>query len=180
MEALWMNIEWRPVVGMPEYSVSNTGQVRSECRVIMMKNGVRKTITEKILKQHKAGAGYLAVRMHSDGREYVHRLVAKAFWGTPGEGYEVNHIDENKENNCAENLQWVTRKENLDYGTRNQRSKEANQKRVRSVVATKDGKEVFEFVSLREAERAGFKRTCITKCCKGESVQHHGYAWKYK
>lgn len=174
-----MPIEWRPIAGRPEYSVSNMGQVRSEHRVILMKNGVRKTVTEKILKPHKAGAGYLAVHIGASDREYVHRLVAEAFLGNPGIGYEVNHIDENKENNRAENLQWVTRRENLDYGTRNQRSKAANQNRARSVVATKDGKEVLRFVSLREAERAGFKRDCIAKCCKGEHKQHHGYMWKY-
>ena len=174
-----MCIEWRPVVGRPGYSVSNTGQVRSEHRVITMKNGVQKTVTEKILKQHKAGAGYLAVHMGANDREYVHRLVAEAFIGNPGPDYEVNHIDENKKNNCTENLQWVTRRENLDYGTRNQRSKVANQKRVRSVIAKQDGKEVFRFASLREADRAGFKRSCIARCCKGEHVQHHGYTWEY-
>ena len=174
-----MNIEWRPVVGHPEYSVSNTGQIRSEHRIIVMKNGVRKTVKEKILKQHKVGAGYFSVHMGANDREYVHRLVAEAFLGSPGEDYEVNHIDENKGNNCAENLQWVTRRENLDYGTRNQRSKAANQERVHSVIAKRDEKEVFRFASLREADRAGFKRSCVARCCERKQVQYHGYTWEY-
>lgn len=55
---------------------------------------------------------YLGVQM--DGKkEYVHRLVAEAFCGTPEPGHEVCHNDGNRFNNAASNLRWASRKENM-------------------------------------------------------------------
>ena len=88
-----MGIEWRPVVGVAGYSVSNTGLVRSETRTITMKNGVRRTIFQRILKVRLSGAGYPQVSLGTAKDQYVHRLVAEAFLGCPGGGMEVNHID---------------------------------------------------------------------------------------
>lgn len=73
--------------------------------------------------------GYLQVnlRPNLDDRKivkkYVHRLVAEAFVPKPitGEKLEVNHKNEDKSDNRAENLEWVTHKENCNYGTRNSR-----------------------------------------------------------
>lgn len=55
--------------------------------------------------------GYEAVRI--DGKyEYVHRIVAEAFYGAPFEGAQVDHINAIRNDNRAENLEWVTAKEN--------------------------------------------------------------------
>ena len=50
---------------------------------------------------------------------YIHRLVGAAFCSNPKGLNEINHLDENKENNIATNLQWCTHLENTMYGTRN-------------------------------------------------------------
>ena len=42
----------------------------------------------------------------------IHRLVAEAFISNPEDKREVNHKDGNRLNNCADNLEWVTRSEN--------------------------------------------------------------------
>lgn len=55
---------------------------------------------------------------------WVHRLVAQTFIPNPDNKPEVNHKDENPANNRVDNLEWVTREENLNYGTRIQRIKE--------------------------------------------------------
>lgn len=175
-----MKVEWRTIPAAPGYSVSNTGLVRSEQRVLIMKNGIQKTVRTKILRQHKAGSGYLAVHIGNKRRDYVHRLVALAFIGNPPPGCEVNHIDENKENNNADNLEWVTRADNLRHGTRNKRCKDIGMKQSKPVVATKDGRVIAEFASIREAGRAGYKRQCISKCCRNPAATHAGLHWHYK
>lgn len=74
------------------------------------------------LKESDNGKGYLQVRLKQSScrkykHAYVHRLVAQAFVENPLGNPEVNHIDEDKTNNQADNLEWVTRLENVRYGT---------------------------------------------------------------
>lgn len=106
------NSIWKPVDGYEGlYEVSNKGQVRSVERV--NHNGHK--YKGQILRC-RAINDYLAVTLSKNGIEKqftVHRLVATAFCGTPNE--EVNHKDGNKRNNCADNLEWVTRLENIRH-----------------------------------------------------------------
>ena len=57
----------------------------------------------------------------------VHRLVLMTY--NPVEGMEkldVNHIDEDKSNNHIDNLQWITHRDNCNYGARNEKIRLAN------------------------------------------------------
>ena len=76
--------------------------------------------TMKKLKDRDNGRGYRAVRLYnSEGKmisKYVHRLVAETFIDNPNNLPEVNHIDEDKSNNCVDNLEWCDRKYNNTYG----------------------------------------------------------------
>jgi hypothetical protein len=78
-------------------------------------------IKGRILKGTTNWAGYKMVNIrHIDGKFYprmVHRLVAKAFVSGYDEGLQVNHIDENKQNNRYDNLEWVTSKQNNNHGS---------------------------------------------------------------
>ena len=92
------------------YWITNKGRVISADRYDRFN---RKVGGE--LKQHKCGSGYYFVCLFKDGKGqqfYVHRLVASAFINNPENKPEVDHIDNNKENNYATNLRWVTHKEN--------------------------------------------------------------------
>ena len=111
---------WKPIKDYEGiYEVSNYGRVKSLERVIYnsgTKNGLY-TIHEKIIKQriNKKRHGYCELSLHKNGKEKrfkVHRLVAEAFIPNPNNLPEVNHIDGNKENNHASNLEWCTSKEN--------------------------------------------------------------------
>lgn len=94
------------------YAVTEDGQVWSYRRQRFM----------KLSKEHD---GYLVVNLSRDGKCIqfkVHRLIAQAFIPNPENKPEINHRDEDKSNNCVDNLEWATRKENINYGTRNERA----------------------------------------------------------
>lgn len=68
--------------------------------------------------------GYLKIKLSNGAIRkdyYIHRLVAEAYVPNPQDKPQVNHKDENKLNNNASNLEWVTAKENTNYGTHNER-----------------------------------------------------------
>ena len=100
---------WKPVSGYEGlYEVSNYGRVRSVYRY------------KKVLKEMVSNSGYARVDLFRDGKrkQYsVHRLVALAFIEKNDDKNVVNHKDENKLNNNANNLEWVDHKENCRYGT---------------------------------------------------------------
>lgn len=77
--------------------------------------------TNKFLNPYDNGLGYKAIKLILDGKRkqfYVHRLVASTFIGNT-EGFVVNHIDGNKSNNCVENLEICTQKENQKHAFKN-------------------------------------------------------------
>lgn len=72
------------------------------------------------LNYRKTSTGYCRVYMRRDStniREdaHVHRLVAQIFIPNPNNYPEVNHKDSDPSNNKVENLEWVTREQNLEY-----------------------------------------------------------------
>lgn len=88
---------------------------------------VRNVKTGKLLKPIKHRSGYSQVSLYKDGKKQefkIHRLVATAFIPNPQNKPFVNHLDENPSNNSADNLDWCTNKENLNYGTCPQRISE--------------------------------------------------------
>lgn len=110
--------EWRSVVGWEAiYEVSDAGEVRGCVRTLSKRDGTTQRIRARSLCQTKQSAGYLLVRLSdtTSGRRVqarTHRLVADAFIPNPTGRPEVNHIDGAKTNNAANNLEWVTSREN--------------------------------------------------------------------
>ena len=99
--------EWRPVEGFEGiYEVSNLGRVRN------IKKGGR------LMTPQKVAHGYIQIRLHKNGEKtqwLLHRLVAKAFIPNPENKEQVNHKDLDKSHNTVDNLEWVTRDENLQH-----------------------------------------------------------------
>lgn len=110
---------WKDVVGYEGlYKVSNLGRIKRTLKITrwVLKNKLYKRIDkEKVLYQEKNTTGYKVIRLHKNGevlKRGVHRLVAEAFIPNPYNKKTVNHKDGNKQNNCVENLEWATYREN--------------------------------------------------------------------
>lgn len=146
--------EWRDIDGFEGcYQVSNIGRVKSLKRVVMRKDGKPLTVHERILKAYKNEDGYLLVRLSGNGKERaasVHRFVAETFIPNPGNKPQVNHINEDKTNNCVNNLEWVTNIENVNHGTWNERRIASVQKQV-TVISP--GGEVSHIESISDAAK---------------------------
>lgn len=105
----WKSLDF---LGFPNYEVSNLGNVKSL--------NYNHTEKEGILKPAKNRDGYSVISLHKNNKQkhfLVHRLVALAFIPNIQNLPQINHKDENKKNNRVENLEWVTPKENCNYGT---------------------------------------------------------------
>ncbi|MDT0703930.1 NUMOD4 domain-containing protein [Mammaliicoccus sciuri] len=169
---------WKDIPGYENfYQVSTFGRVRSFKRK-----------KPKILKPALNRCGYLYVALSdsiSRKKITIHRLVALTFIDNPLNKQQVNHIDEIKTNNNISNLEWVTPKENMNYGTRTERmikSRETSPKWLKEqtipVVAIniKTGERSY-YKSMMEAERNGFHSGHISDCVRGIKRSHKGYKW---
>lgn len=157
---------WKEIAGFEGiYEVSDQGRVKSL--------GNDKSRKEKILKPGKKRDGYLHVGLCKYGhRKYllVHRLVADAFIQNPNNLDTVNHKDEDKTNNAASNLEWMTRADNKRYS--------AN--KAVQMIDKQTGELLATFPSTNEADRVtGINQGSISQCCNGKQKSAGGYIWKY-
>lgn len=118
---------WLDVQGFEGiYQVSNLGRVKALPKVVLYNDGRKRHYLEKVLNVYVNTRGYMYVDLYKDKvkKHYlVHRLVADAFLDNKQNLPQVNHIDEDKFNNRASNLEYCTAEYNCNYGTRNARWK---------------------------------------------------------
>ena len=169
------NEEWRNIPNFPNYQVSNLGRVKS------LK--YNKTNKENLLKQQFNKFGYLRVCLNHKFNRFVHRLVAESFISNPNNYSFVNHKDENKLNNCVDNLEWCTTQYNNSYGNRLEKCSKSmtnNPKKSKQVFQYDKKLNLIEvYPSTHECERKGYKHTCVSKCCLGHIQQYKGFIWSY-
>ena len=123
--------------------------------------------------------GYLMVNLCKDGKMKhftIHRLVAEAYLPNPENLPQINHRDENKENNCLQNLEWGDSKYNANYGTRNK--KVSNSNKIPILQYTLDGEFIREWSSAIDVRNEVNGNIC--NCLKGKLKSAYGYKWKYK
>ena len=170
---------WKDIEGYEGlYQVSNKGRVKSLAR----KNNRRVIVKDFMLKIHVHHTGYAYIRVSKNYVKQtlsIHRLVCKAFIPNPENKPCINHKDENPLNNTVENLEWVTQKENANYGTRNARVALKNGKRI--IQCDLNGNEIKRWNSLAEASRFyGVTYPSISEVCRGIKPTACGYKWKYE
>ena len=181
--------EWKPIKDFDGYYISNFGRIYSDHK-------------KGFLSSHKDNCGYLHTTIYKSKKRYtklVHRFVAEAFVENPNGYKEVNHKDEDKSNNRADNLEWCTRKYNILYGKAgkeryikmgiSQRYSRNDLKPVECLDA-KTGEVLHRFRSIAEATRTIIEKTngslrCarsnIGSCCNGRKsrLTVYGYKWRF-
>lgn len=162
---------WKDIKGYEgRYQVSNMGRVRS-----LIRNGL-------IRKPKSFGnAGYLfmvLIKNKKQTRLSVHRLVAEHFVKGYKEGYVVNHKDEDRHNNRADNLEWCTRSYNSLYGKNFRARYESKMKKV--IQRDMEGNTIKIYNSVIEAAKTfGTTSTSIVDWCKKKCNPRNNYVWDY-
>lgn len=156
---------WKNVDGYPGYQVSSMGRVRS-CRDY---HGKLRPHDYHMLKPRVNSNGYEIVVLydaqHKPWQASVHRLVAMYFLPIDDLSLVVDHLDGDKQNNAATNLEWVTSRENSHRAYRAGLYENSYAITRRPVVFTdlRNGEETY-FTSIHDAARkTGYSTSAISK-----------------
>jgi hypothetical protein len=160
------------------YSISNLGNIKNNTN-------------NKLLKIQKS-SGYSTISLNQNNQRnsfFIHRLVAQAFIPNPENKLTVNHINHNKHDNKATNLEWNTQKEQNEHNYKTE-TKKRTTSRARSVACFDKitNEKCMEFRTMAEASEWLYTKgtsKCIDSCLAG--IRHsinlnhicHGYIWKY-
>lgn len=160
---------WKDVIGFEGiYQVSNLGHIKS-----MPRQGTK----GGLLQGHSDIRGYINVTLRKNGLQYtqkLHRLVAEAFIPNPDLLPEVNHINEIKDDNRVENLEWCTSAYNHEYGTRTQRASTHCGKPIRCIETGIEYTGAKWAANILHLDPSG-----ITKALKNPHRTCGGYHWEY-
>lgn len=174
---------WKNIKGYEGlYQVSDLGRVRSLDHYAS--NGVKDILYKgRILSQNLGTNGYLSVQLCKDNktvRKTVHRLVGETFIENPCNLPMINHKDENKKNNCVNNLEWCDAKYNTNYGNAMKKLSEKkkgveNPKKWKNVLCIETN-EIFK--SVKEAsEKTGTNKAAISMVLHGRRKRAGGFTW---
>lgn len=178
---------WQDICGFEGiYQVSNLGRIKTLDKWLKSGNKSQRLSTERIIKPIIQHSGYAHVGLWKNQKCKqcrVHRLVAQAFCenDNPEIKTQVNHINENKLDNRAENLEWVTPKENTNHGSAIARRIYGRERAV--ICYSLFGEWLQVFKSQADAnEWCGVARNDghIAACCRGNQKTAYGYKWQYK
>lgn len=158
---------------------SNLGRVRTKDRVVTCKGGKKVSVKGRTLKQQCDRYGYMKVQFSVNGKTIcrkTHRIVALCFLTNLKHLPEVNHKDCNPKNNCVNNLEWVTRQENIAYRDKLGHTARHNKPKKSVVAVNLKTLEVLRFESRREAGRQlNIDNRSICAVIKGKLKQTSGY-----
>jgi len=172
MEEIWKDINGYEGC----YMISSLGKMQSVERCVNHAGGSR-LVSQKSMKLTPSNTGYFVVTLWKNNISkvhLVHRLVAETFIPNPNNLPEVNHKDGNKLNNCVDNLEWVTQRDNnihaIQTGLRDA-YKQIGQYDL-------NGNFIKSWNSIKEAQTF-YETSHISECCQGKRNKTKGFIWKY-
>ena len=164
---------WKDIQGYEElYQISNYGRIKS-----------LKYNKDNILKPYMTSTGYYKIDLRKNNTRKIkpiHKLVAQHFIDNPENKPEVNHKDGNKLNNRVENLEWVTRSENIKHSYKTGlHIHSPDCKRVYQIdVNTEQMIKSYNSVNAA-ARQLNLRHESISACANGITNSYGGYKWKY-
>ena len=167
-----MEEHWRDIPGYNgEYKISNFG------RVLSLKGS-----RERIRPSFKNSRGYSVISLSKNGVHKtfkIHRLVAESFIQNPEKLSEINHIDGNKQNNRAENLEWVTRKENIRHSIEVLGNKPKGPLQPRKVRCVETGVIYDSLKDAASSVNGASSNLCNMLNGNNRSKRFGGFHWEY-
>lgn len=164
------DIKYFPLEDFPGYMACSDGYLINIDNGYVLKGSTKKTgYKEVILRDQQGEPRYIL----------VHRLIAACFCDKSPDADEVNHIDGDKSNNRADNLEWTTRGGNLKHAY--ETGLRSDDVSPRGVIAKNifTGEQLL-FTSIYQASKAlGISKGNICLCCQGRRPYASGYTWEY-
>lgn len=166
-----MTEHWKVIKSYPRYSVSDEGRV---------KNNETGAVLTPFLVGNK-NEQYYAVDFYPVKNRKIHRLVAQAFIPNPDKKPVVNHIDGNRLNNAASNLEWVTQGENCEHAYRvlgRRRYFGKDNHRAKKIIRLDDGK-IYRSLSEAVKDCGMRSHSHISQVLTHKRKTAGGYRWAY-
>jgi len=181
--------QWKPIEGYEGlYEISNYGNVKSLSRYRQNRHSGY-IMPEQMRKHQLDKDGYLIVSLWKDDKlktHKIHRLVAIHFIPNPNNLQEINHKDENKTNPRADNLEWCTRKYNMNHGNcptkiGNTISKICKHRKPVEKINKFTGQIIAIYESVKDAGvNNGYARETIRDVCMGKHGLKGNFTYRYK
>lgn len=169
---------WKTYPEYPFIQGSNLGNVRTISRYVKTKNGSR-WVCGRVLKQHHNRNGYMQVTTTINGKTVtisIHRIIAACFLSNPDNLPQVNHKNNVRDDNRVENLEWCSRRYNLQYRNKFGISYGEAAKKCPVIAINLETLEVLRFSSQTEAgKNLGISRPSIGQVISGKAKQAGGY-----
>ena len=164
--------KWKDIKGYEgKYQVSNYGRVKS-------------LYTNKLKNTAIKNTGYECVDLYINGKrenKTIHRLVAMAFITNPNSYKVINHIDGNKVNNNANNLEWCTQSYNIKHSYDNNLHiptiEKAINSRKRKILCHQNNKKYNSIIEAAKDLNLNTGKVC--EVCKGTRNHTKGYTFEY-